>query len=182
MKLVILDRDGVINEDSDDYIKKPSEWIPIPGSLEAISALNAAGWTVSIATNQSGLARGLFDSSTLHAIHQTMNLWLDRYNAKVDHIVWCPHGPNDLCQCRKPKPGMYRHIASHFNTVLHQVPVIGDSKRDLDAAFAVGAQPILVQSGKGKRTIAAGQLPKGTLIYSDLRAAVKSLLSLENNI
>jgi D-glycero-D-manno-heptose 1,7-bisphosphate phosphatase len=180
VKLVILDRDGVINQDSDEYIKTPAEWLPIPGSLQAIASLKTAGWTVAIATNQSGLARGLFDTRALDAIHQTMHCALAKYEAEIDFLVWCPHGPYDQCECRKPKPGLYHHIAAHFCCSLYNVPVIGDSKRDLDAAVAVGAQPILVQTGKGLRAITAGQLPAATQTYADLQAAVTALLA-ENN-
>lgn len=180
MKLIILDRDGVINQDSDSYIKTPAEWIPLPGSLEAIAALKTAGWTVAVATNQSGLARGLFDARTLEAIHQAMHCALAKYQAKIDYLVWCPHGPNDHCECRKPRPGLYQQIALHFQCSLHNIPVIGDSKRDLDAAAAVGAQPILVQTGKGQRAIAAGQLPVGTMTYVDLQTAVTALLAIQD--
>ena len=169
----------MINQDSDAYIKTPAEWIPIPGSLQAIAALKAAGWRVAVATNQSGLARGLFDADTLAAIHRTMHQALAASDAAIDYLVWCPHGPNDQCDCRKPKPGLYQQIAAHFHCNLQHVPVIGDSKRDLDAAVAVGAQPILVKTGKGQRAIAAGQLPAGTLIYDDLQSAVAALLAAE---
>ena len=181
MKLIILDRDGVINQDSDHYIKSPHEWRPIPGSIEAIASLKSSGWTVAVATNQSGVARGLFDSQTLDLIHQLMYVQLEKCNAKIDYLVWCPHGPDDKCNCRKPRPGMYQRIASKFDCSLLNVPVIGDSKRDLDAAVAVGAQPILVKTGKGKRSIAAGNLPSETIIFADLQEAVKSLLASYND-
>lgn len=179
IKLVILDRDGVINQDSDAYIKSPDEWIPIPGSLQAVAALKAAGWTVAVASNQSGLARGLFDEPTLQAIHAKMRGALAEQQASIDYLVWCPHGPDDECDCRKPRPGLYLQIARHFDCVLNDVAVIGDSKRDLEAAVAVGARPVLVTSGKGQRTAAAGQLPAGTRVYSDLHAAVTALLAAE---
>ena len=179
MKLIILDRDGVINKDSDAFIKSPDEWIPIPGSIQAIAALKAAGWTVAVATNQSGLARKLFDESMLQAIHQKMMQTLTDAKATIDLLVWCPHGPDDNCDCRKPQPGLYRQIAQHFDCALTAVPVIGDSKRDLEAAISVGAKPILVTTGKGQKTLAAGQLPAGTEIYPDLHAAVTALLAAE---
>lgn len=176
-KLVILDRDGVINYDSDTYIKAPEEWIPIPGSIEAISALNSAGWSIAVATNQSGVARGLFDLTMLQTIHDKMNCALKRKNASIDFLVWCPHGPADDCSCRKPKPGLYQQIAAHFCCSLVDVPVIGDSKRDLDAAAVVDAKPILVTTGKGKTTLAAGNLPAGTTVFTHLEAAVHALIN-----
>jgi D-glycero-D-manno-heptose 1,7-bisphosphate phosphatase len=177
VKLIILDRDGVINQDSDAYIKSPDEWMPIPGSLKAIADLKAAGWTVAIATNQSGLARGLLDEAALHAIHAKMSDALAELQGGIDYLVWCPHGPDDECDCRKPRPGLYQQIAHHFGCALTDAPVIGDSKRDLEAAVAVGARPVLVTTGKGQRTATAGQLPKGTQVHADLHAAVTALLA-----
>lgn len=181
IKLVILDRDGVVNHDSSAFIKRVDEWIPIPGSLEAIASLKAAGWVVAVATNQSGLARGLLDADMLDAIHQKMHKALAHHHAAIDLVVFCPHGPDDGCDCRKPKSGLYRQISAHFGFSLRNVPVIGDSTRDLDAAVAVGAQPILVKTGKGQRAIAAGQLPSGTLIYDDLQTSVTALLAAEEH-
>lgn len=180
MKLVILDRDGVINYDSDNYIKSPEEWIPIPGSLKAISVLNNFGWKVAVATNQSGLARGLFNENTLFEIHQLMRSELENQQAKLDFLVWCPHGPHDQCECRKPKPGLYNQIGKHFRCSLQNVPVIGDSTRDLNAAVSVGARPILVKTGKGLKSIAEDDLPEGTMIYEDLQTAVTALLAGDN--
>jgi D-glycero-D-manno-heptose 1,7-bisphosphate phosphatase len=181
IKIVILDRDGVINHDSDFYIKSPDDWLPIPGSLQAIAALNAAGWTVSVATNQSGIARGLFDQVALNAIHDKMNNALSQHQAVIDYLVWCPHGPSDKCDCRKPATGLYRRIAAYFECSLIDVPVIGDSCRDLEAAIAVGARPILVTTGKGSRFLATGQLPSGTIVYPDLQSAVASLLATDTS-
>lgn len=178
MKLIILDRDGVINQDSDAYIKSPEEWIPIPSSLNAIAALKSSGWTVAVATNQSGISRGLFTNDTLTSIHQLMYRRLKEYNTSIDYLTWCPHGPDDGCECRKPKPGLYYEIGSFFNCCLKNVPIVGDSKRDLDAASLVGAQPILLKSGKGEKTFADGQLPANTLFYDDLLDAVTALLHL----
>ncbi len=176
-KLVILDRDGVINVDSDDFIKSPEEWIPLPGSIEAIARLKQAGWTVAIATNQSGIARGLFDEATLHAMHAKMASLLAKHGASVDYITWCPHGPDAACTCRKPLPGMYQEIAAHFGCTLQGVPVIGDSLRDLQAAIEVGAQPILVRTGKGERTLAQKSgLPEGLDVFDDLHSAVSTLI------
>lgn len=175
-KLVILDRDGVINHDSDDFIKSVDEWIPLPGSLEAMTRLTQAGWTVTVATNQSGLARGLYDEATLEAMHAKMRDLLAALGGRVDYLAYCPHGPNDESTCRKPLPGMYNDIAAHFGCTLNDVPVIGDSLRDLQAAVAVQARPILVRTGKGERTLAAGGLPEATPVFDDLAAAVNALL------
>ena len=177
MKLVILDRDGVINHDSAEFIKNPDEWVPIPGSLEAVARLNQAGYHVVLATNQSGVGRGLLDIATLCAIHDKMHVALAQAGARVDAVFYCPHGIDDGCACRKPRPGMFEDIAHRFNLDLAGVPSVGDSLRDLQAAAAVGAQPILVLTGKGKQTKAAGGLPAQTLIFADLAAAVKSIVS-----
>ena len=179
IKLVILDRDGVVNYDSSAFIKSVDEWIPIPGSLEAIGALKVAGWTVALATNQSGLARGLIDMCMLDAIHQAMQAAVARYQGSIDLIVFCPHGPEDGCDCRKPRTGLYRQISTHFGISLRNIPVIGDSARDLYAASAVGAQPILVKTGNGQRTMSAAPLPPSTIIYDDLQTSVAALLASE---
>ncbi len=176
MKLVILDRDGVINHDSPSYIKSPEEWKPIPGSLEAIALLSQAGYRVLVATNQSGVGRGLFEMSTLNAIHDKMHRALGLAGGRIDGIFYCPHSYDAGCSCRKPKSGMLEEIAHRFGVDLNGVPVIGDSLRDLQAAVAVGAQPILVLTGKGKKTRKDGDLPEGTVVYDDLAAAVSSLL------
>jgi len=175
-KLVILDRDGVINHDSDDFIKSVDEWMPLPGSLEAMARLTQAGWIVAVATNQSGLARGLYDEATLAAMHQKMRDLLAAHGGRVDYLVYCPHGPNEASTCRKPLPGMYTEIAEHFGCSLKNVPVIGDSLRDLQAAVAVDARPMLVRTGKGERTLAAGGIPDATPVFDDLAAAVNALL------
>jgi len=176
MKLIILDRDGVINQDSDDYIKTVDEFIPLPGSLEAIARLNQAGYRVAIATNQSGIARGFYDIATLNAMHDKLRRLLNDIGGQVDMIAFCPHGPDDNCDCRKPKPGMYLDIAKRFEISLKGIPVIGDSLRDLQAAQAVDASPILVRTGKGKRTLAKGEGLEGIPVYDDLAAVVTSLL------
>jgi D-glycero-D-manno-heptose 1,7-bisphosphate phosphatase len=153
-KLIILDRDGVINEDSDDYIKSPEEWHPIPGSLEAIALLNQAGFEVVVATNQSGLARGYYTVSTLHEIHAKMHTALVKVNAKVTEIYYCPHGPEDNCTCRKPRPGLLLQIKAAYGlSSLSEVPFVGDSLRDIEAALEAGAIPVLVKSGKGEKTL-----------------------------
>lgn len=176
MKLVILDRDGVINFDSDQYIKSAEEWRPIPGSLEAIARLNHAGYRVVVATNQSGVGRGLFEMNALNAIHEKMHKSLNALGGRLDAIFFCPHITSDNCECRKPKPGMLREIATRFNTDLAGIPVVGDSLRDLLAAVAVGAKPILVRTGKGLKTAADPALPAGTVVVADLAAAVGLLL------
>lgn len=176
MKLVILDRDGVINQDSPSYIKSPEEWKPIPGSLEAIALLNQAGYRVLVATNQSGVGRGLFDMATLNAIHDKMHRALGQAGGRVDGIFYCPHAQDAGCACRKPQPGLLDEISRRFGVSLEAVPVIGDSLRDLQAAAAVGAQPILVLSGKGKATRKDGDLPEGTVVYANLAEAVQNLL------
>lgn len=176
MKLVILDRDGVINHDSAAYIKSPEEWKPIPGSLEAIALLNQAGYRVLVATNQSGVGRGLFDMATLNAIHDKMHRALGQVGGRIDGIFYCPHAQDAGCACRKPRPGLLDEIAKRFGVSLEGVPVIGDSLRDLQAGAAVGAQPVLVLTGKGKKTRKDGDLPEGTVIHADLAEAVHSLL------
>lgn len=176
MKLIILDRDGVINFDSVQYIKSPAEWKPIPGSLEAIARLNQAGYKVVVATNQSGVGRGLFDMDTLNAIHEKMHKALSAVGGRVDAIFYCPHAADSGCDCRKPKPGMFRRIAGCFNVDLNGVPTVGDSLRDLQAGAAMGCLPLLVHTGKGDKTRTEGGLPEGTLEFADLAAAVDHLL------
>ncbi|HEX5637798.1 MAG TPA: D-glycero-beta-D-manno-heptose 1,7-bisphosphate 7-phosphatase [Gammaproteobacteria bacterium] len=177
MKLIILDRDGVINQDSDDYIKSVEEWLPIPGSMQAMGKLYQAGYTLVVATNQSGIARGYFDLLTLHAMHAKMGKLLDQYGGQVDAVFFCPHGPDDKCECRKPKDGMLRDIASRYETNLNGVIVIGDSFRDIESARSVGAKPILVRTGKGERTLRkhAAEL-NGVPVYRDLAEAVTVIL------
>ena len=176
MNLIILDRDGVINYDSDQFIKSPEEWKPIPGSLEAIARLCQADYRVVVATNQSGIGRGLFDMHMLNAIHDKMHKAVALAGGRIDAIFFCPHAQDADCSCRKPKTGMLEGIAARYNVNLHGVPVVGDSLRDLTSAANMGAQPILVLTGKGVKTQAAGELPEGTLIYPDLAAAVAKLV------
>jgi D-glycero-D-manno-heptose 1,7-bisphosphate phosphatase len=177
MKLIILDRDGVINHDSDAFIKSPKEWVPIPGSLEAIARLNQAGYRVVVSTNQSGITRGLFDIVTLNAIHQKLHAAAKHVGANVDAIFFCPHAADNNCDCRKPKPGMLHTIANRYDVSLKGVPNIGDSLRDLQAGFVVGCVPYLVLTGKGEKTRAKGGLPPGTMIYKNLSAVVDHLLN-----
>ncbi len=177
MKLIILDRDGVINYDSASYIKSPDEWKPIPGSLEAIARLNQDGYHVVVATNQSGVGRGLFEMATLNAINDKMHRALGQVGGHIDAIFFCPHAQDAGCACRKPKPGLLEEIARRFNVDLHGVPSVGDSLRDLEASVAVGARPILVLTGKGKKTRDDGPLPAGTQVFGDLAEAVKALIT-----
>src|SRR5690349_23008141 len=151
-RLIVLDRDGVINHDSDQFIKSPDEWRPIPGSLEAISRLNHAGYRVVVATNQSGVGRGLLDFATLNAIHEKMHRALAQVGGRVDAIFYCPHTAESRCECRKPKAGMLQEIGVRFNVEMTGVPCVGDGLRDLQAAEGVGAQPMLVLTGDRKST------------------------------
>lgn len=178
-KLVILDRDGVINFDSAQFIKSPEEWKPIPGSLEAIAKLKQNGYRVVVATNQSGLGRELFDMDTLNRIHQKMHKAVIALGGQIDAVFYCPHPADSKCECRKPKPGMFRRISETLNVDLANVPAIGDSLRDLQACAAAGCQPILVMTGKGEKTKAEGGLPEGTLEFPNLAAAVEHILAKE---
>ena len=175
MKLLILDRDGVINQDSDDYIKSVDEWLPLPGAIAAIANLSKAGWTVAVATNQSGLARGYYDLAALDAMHQQLRKLVAEQGGEVGLIVYCPHGPDDGCDCRKPKPGMLKSIAEHYHVALAGLWFVGDSLGDLQAAVTVDCQPVLVKTGKGERTLGK-DLPAGTLIFEDLAAVAAQLL------
>ena len=176
LKLLILDRDGVINYDSDAYIKSVAEWIPLPGSIEAIAQLSKAGWTVAIATNQSGIARGYYDIATLDAMHARLRTLVADQGGEVGLVVYCPHGPDEGCDCRKPKPGMLKIIAEHYKVPLAGIWFVGDSLGDLEAAKAVDSQPVLVKTGKGEKT-QAKNLPVGTLIFDDLAAVAAELIN-----
>ncbi len=176
MKLILLDRDGVINYDSEQFIKSPEEWKPIPGSLEAIARLCQAGYRVVVTTNQSGVGRGLFDMHTLNAIHDKMHKAVAQAGGRIDAIFFCPHAADANCLCRKPKTGMLEGIAARYNVDLQGIPAVGDSLRDLTSAARMGAQPILVLTGKGARTQAQGELPEGTRVYPDLAAVVAMLV------
>lgn len=174
-KFVILDRDGVVNEDSDAYIKSPDEWEPIPGSLEGIALLTRGGFRIVVLTNQSGIARGLFDLATLENIHRKMCAAVESAGGRIEEIFFCPHGPEDGCGCRKPEPGLFRAFAEKYRINLKTVPAVGDSFRDLQAARAAGAHPVLVETGKGMRTLARHSdldIP----IFPDLYAASQYIL------
>ena len=175
-RLVILDRDGVINRDSREFVKNADEWVPLPGSIGAIAELSRAGFTVAVASNQSGLARGLFDRNALRAMHRKLRRLVAAEGGRVDRIVVCPHGPDEHCHCRKPKPGLLQRLARHYETTLEGVPVVGDSLRDLQAAAAAGAKPVLVLTGNGETT--AARLPDNldsVPIFDDLAAFAATL-------
>ena len=175
--LVILDRDGVINFDSPHFIKSPREWVPIEGSIEAIAMLKRRNFIVSIATNQSGISRGLLNENDLSMMHLKMHRLLSSYGASIDLIKYCPHLPEHNCSCRKPLPGMYKEISNHFGIALEGVPVVGDSLRDLQAAVSVNASPYLVLTGKGMQTLVHPGLPKQTRIFKDLAAVSDFLIT-----
>jgi D-glycero-D-manno-heptose 1,7-bisphosphate phosphatase len=177
VKLIILDRDGVINYEREQFIKSPDEWRQIPGSLEAIARLNHAGFRVVVATNQSGLGRHLLDTATLISIHEKLHKALAQVGGRIDAVFFCPHSADANCDCRKPKPGMLVDIGQRFGVELTGVPCIGDSLRDLQAAEACGAQPILVLTGKGETTLRDGNFPKNTIIFPDLAFAATALLA-----
>jgi len=176
MKLIILDRDGVINQDSDDFIKSTEEFIPIEGSLEAIARLKQSGYNVAIATNQSGVARGLYTLDTLNSMHEKLHRLLAPFGGHIDAIFYCPHGPDDNCSCRKPKTGMFDEIKQRFAIDLYDVFAVGDSLRDLQAAQSAGANPVLVKTGKGERTLAKGGGIDDIPVFKNLAAFVDELL------
>ena len=177
MKLVILDRDGVINVDSDKYIKSPAEWQPIPGSIEAIARLHQGGFRIVVATNQSGIGRGLFDMATFNAMNDKMMEMVFRQGGRIDALFFCPHTDAENCGCRKPRTGMFEEIAARYHVELKGVPCVGDAMRDLQAADAVGAQPILVLTGKGRKTTEEGALPRKTLVFADLAEVARHLVA-----
>ena len=175
MKLVILDRDGTINHDSDHYIKSLDEWRPLKGSLEAIARLTQAGYRVVVATNQSGIARGLFTTRALFDIHEGLQRAVAQVGGRIDAFFFCPHAAQAACQCRKPQPGMLLEVARRFNVTLGDVYMVGDALRDVQAAAAAGARPVLVLTGKGKKTAQDGSLPPGTQVFADLAAFAEHL-------
>lgn len=176
-RLVILDRDGVINQDSDDFIRSPDEWLPIPGSLEAIGRLSDAGFDVAVATNQSGIGRKLLDEPSLELIHQKMRAAARAFGGDIGKIAYCPHHPDAGCDCRKPEPGLLLQLSRKYGVSLDNVPVVGDSVRDIEAAVAVGARPVLVRTGNGASAEKTLQ-DRGVKaeVYADLAAAVDELL------
>lgn len=177
LRLVVLDRDGVINRESAEFIRTPDEWLPLPGSIEAIAALTRAGFTVVVASNQSGVGRGLFTADTLAAIHARMTGAVQAAGGRLDAIFFCPHRPEDGCDCRKPRPGLLRQIEARYGRSLAGQPVIGDSYRDLEAAWRVGARAILVRTGNGVET--EGRLTPGSAVevWPDLAAIATQLIA-----
>jgi D-glycero-D-manno-heptose 1,7-bisphosphate phosphatase len=175
MKLVILDRDGTINHDSEHFIKSPAEWRPIAGSLEAIARLTQAGLRIVVATNQSGIARGLLDTATLISIHDTLQRAAEQAGGRIDAFFFCPHAADSACKCRKPQPGMLLEVARRFNISLENTYMVGDALRDVQAAAAAGARPVLVLTGRGRQTLEAGGLPPGTEVFDDLAAFAERL-------
>ncbi|KQP48650.1 D-glycero-beta-D-manno-heptose 1,7-bisphosphate 7-phosphatase [Pseudorhodoferax sp. Leaf274] len=186
MKLVILDRDGTINVDSDEFVKSPDEWQPLPGALEAIARLNHAGWHVVVATNQSGLGRGLFDVVSLNAIHTKMHKALAALGGRIDAVFYCPHTPDNHCACRKPQPGLFQQIGERLGVDLKDVPTAGDSARDLQAGVAAGCEPHLVLTGKSAAWRDQGtppplpvDFPANTIVHLDLAAFAEFLTARE---
>ena len=180
MKLVILDRDGTINYDSDVFVKSPEEWIPLPGALEAIARLNHAGWHVAVASNQSGLGRGLYDMASLNAIHTKMHKALGALGGRIDAVFFCPHTPDEGCRCRKPMPGLFEQIGERFGVDLKTAHAVGDTLRDLQAGAAVGCQPHLVLTGKPQDVPALplpAEYPAHTHVHKDLAAFADWLLT-----
>jgi D-glycero-D-manno-heptose 1,7-bisphosphate phosphatase len=180
MKLVILDRDGTINADSDEYIKSAAEWEPLPGAIEAIARLNHAGWHVVVASNQAGLGRGLFDVAALNAMNAKMHKLLAAQGGRVDAVFFCPHTPDDACACRKPLPGLFEQIGERFGVDLQEVPVVGDQLRDLQAGVAARCEPHLVLTGKGaayRGRALPETFPAGTRVHDDLGAFADHLLA-----
>jgi len=175
-KLIVLDRDGVINYDSDDYVKSVDEWIPLPGSMEALAKLTQAGFKIAIATNQSGISRGYFTVATLAAMHQKMLTLATEAGAKIDYIAYCPHGPDDHCDCRKPLPGLIHQIEEALNTSAKGCYMVGDSLRDLQAGQAAGLLPALVLTGKGQRTLDKENGLPGIGVFDDLNHFVDNLI------
>lgn len=183
-RVVILDRDGVINEDSDDYIKTVAEWKPLPGSIDAIARLSQAGYRIAVATNQSGIGRGLFSLTELNAMHRLLNELVTAQGGVIEMIAFCPHAPTEQCNCRKPNPGLLERIAHQMQINLTGVPLIGDSVSDIQVARRVGAAPCLVLTGKGERTVtqlkAAGDSLHDVMMSRDLYAAATQLLRQEH--
>jgi D-glycero-D-manno-heptose 1,7-bisphosphate phosphatase len=179
MKLIILDRDGVINHDADDYIKSVEEWSPIPGSVEAIAALSEAGYTIAVATNQSGISRQYFDEFELAAMHQKMCSLVEEAGGQISGVFFCPHVPEDGCDCRKPAIGLLKQIECEFGTSVENAPFVGDSSKDLMAARLAGCIPILVRTGKGERTLAelSESELSGVGVFTDLKSFADDFLA-----
>lgn len=177
LRLVVLDRDGVINRESPDFIRRPEEWVPLPGSIQAIADLTRAGFRVVVASNQSGVGRGLFSASTLAAIHERMTRTVEAAGGRLDGIWFCPHRPEEACECRKPLPGLLRQIEAHYGITLRGTPVIGDSYRDLEAAWRVGARAMLVRTGNGAETEHRLAPDAAVEVFTDLAAVAARLIA-----
>ena len=177
MPFIILDRDGVINHESAEYIKSPEEWIPIPGSLQAIASLNKAGFHVFVATNQSGVARGFYDLAMLDCIHEKLVSELASYGGVIDEIFFCPHHPDDRCACRKPEPGLIHRIQEKYNVPLSETYFVGDSAVDMLAARRAGCRPLLVLSGNGSKTLKMHPEFLSIPRFVDLSEVANALLS-----
>ena len=177
MKLIILDRDGVINEDSDHYIKSVDEWLPIPGSIEAIAKLSKSGFTIAVATNQSGIGRGYYSLDALDVMHSKMCTLVKNNGGIISGIFFCPHHPDEQCDCRKPKPGLVNQIEEAFNCNAKGSIFVGDSLKDLQVAVVKHCKPILVRTGKGERTLekGLGEL-SNTPIFNNLAAVADAIL------
>jgi D-glycero-D-manno-heptose 1,7-bisphosphate phosphatase len=179
MKLIILDRDGTINHDRDDFVKSADEWQPLDGALEAIAKLNQAGYTIAVATNQSGIGRGLYDMATLNAMHDKMHRMLREAGGRIDAIFFCPHNPEsdaEACHCRKPLPGLFEQIRDRYGVDMSAVPTVGDTLRDLQAGAALGCPTHLVRTGKSQLKVPAN-LPEGTNVHADLMAFANWLIT-----
>ncbi|MEM7027781.1 MAG: D-glycero-beta-D-manno-heptose 1,7-bisphosphate 7-phosphatase [Pseudomonadota bacterium] len=177
MALIILDRDGVINEDSDEYIKSPDEWHAIPGSLEAISRLNSNNYQVVVVTNQSGIGRRKFTVDDLNAIHLKMYSHLSQFGGSIDAVFFCPCTPRENCHCRKPKPGLYNQVAERLRVPMSKVFCVGDKMTDVQAATSAGGKPVLVKTGKGQSEIDEGKVPEGIPVYDNLATFVNELIN-----
>ncbi len=175
-KLIVIDRDGVLNQESAHFVRSPEEWIALPGALQAVAELTRGGFDVVVATNQSGVGRGLFTAETLDAIHRKMTAAIETGGGRLAGIFVCPHAPDAQCDCRKPRPGLMRQIEKTFGCTLAGQPVVGDSERDLRAACAVGARPILVRTGNGRETEARLAPGDMTEVFDDLAAVSAHLL------
>lgn len=182
-RLVILDRDGVINEDSDDYIKSLDEWVPVPGSIAAIARLSRAGYKIGVATNQSGLARGYFDEVALANMHALLCALVEEEGGQVDAICYCPHGPDEGCRCRKPAPGLLEQISEELQLPIFGAWYVGDTRKDLELGLAMGCRPVLVRSGKGRQTEATLDpvLRSAVIVVDDLAAAAERILGATNH-
>lgn len=180
-KLIILGRDGILNKYREDHVKAPPEWVPIPGALEAVARLNHAGWHAVVATNQAGIGRGLIDMASVNAIHTHMNQMLLAQGGRLDAVFFCPHTPEDGCSCRKPQPGMMRDIGQRYGVDLHNVPMVCDTLRDLQAAQAAGCEPHLVRTGRAA-ALTAEQVQQmldkvpGADVHADLASFAEFLL------